>query len=273
MQANPIASVTPVEDLIKDPAVQRQTKAGEFFKLLTSSPLFWVFAQVTTVAITATVVVNSLAFPGVFLIAGVGLSILGIAAYSISRKKDLIYETSLTLTIIKKFFGRQNWWSDVSEHIVLGSIPLRNKHHFEQIREKGVKAVLTLLQKFEMKDRLFILPVQKEAWLKESIAYKRIPAKDFKAVKLEHIKKGVEFMHTHISQGERVYVHCKAGRGRSATLVICYLLQYGEEGVPKFKTADEAFQYVRAKRREINLNAMQRQAIDDYYEQCIMSPR
>ena len=36
---------------------------------------------------------------------------------------------------------------------------------------------------------------------------------------------GVQFLLNHVERRQQVYVHCKAGRTRSATLVACYLMQ------------------------------------------------
>jgi len=41
----------------------------------------------------------------------------------------------------------------------------------------------------------------------------------------EKLALGVKFLLDHVRRKEQVYVHCKAGRTRSATLVACYLMQ------------------------------------------------
>ncbi|EOB01592.1 Protein-tyrosine phosphatase mitochondrial 1 [Anas platyrhynchos] len=45
------------------------------------------------------------------------------------------------------------------------------------------------------------------------------------APSLEQLQRGVEFLLRHREQGNSVYVHCKAGRSRSATMVAAYLIQ------------------------------------------------
>ena len=47
----------------------------------------------------------------------------------------------------------------------------------------------------------------------------------FEAPSQEMLIEGVRFINDNISKGGRVYVHCKAGRSRSATLVGCYLME------------------------------------------------
>lgn len=48
-------------------------------------------------------------------------------------------------------------------------------------------------------------------------------------------------------QGEVTYVHCKAGRGRSTTLVICYLIREMR------MCPQEAYAFVRQKRPQVCL--------------------
>ncbi|XP_008050326.2 phosphatidylglycerophosphatase and protein-tyrosine phosphatase 1 [Carlito syrichta] len=42
---------------------------------------------------------------------------------------------------------------------------------------------------------------------------------------LSNLQKGVQFALKYQSLGQCVYVHCKAGRSRSATMVAAYLMQ------------------------------------------------
>lgn len=46
----------------------------------------------------------------------------------------------------------------------------------------------------------------------------------------------------HASEGRKTYVHCKAGRGRSTTLVVCYLIKYFGH------SPEEAYTFVRERR-------------------------
>lgn len=45
---------------------------------------------------------------------------------------------------------------------------------------------------------------------------------------LANLRKGVQFALKYQSLGKSVYVHCKAGRSRSATMVAAYLIQVGK---------------------------------------------
>lgn len=51
----------------------------------------------------------------------------------------------------------------------------------------------------------------------------------------------------HAERGELTYVHCKAGRGRSTTLVICYLVRQMQ------MSPEAAYEFVRTKRPQVCL--------------------
>ncbi|KAL8114377.1 hypothetical protein AgCh_021297 [Apium graveolens] len=62
-----------------------------------------------------------------------------------------------------------------------------------------------------------------------------------------------------LNQKRTTYVHCKAGRGRSTTVVICYLVQHKE------MTPDDAYYYVKSIRPRVLLAPAQLQAVHEYY--------
>lgn len=51
----------------------------------------------------------------------------------------------------------------------------------------------------------------------------------------------------HAEHAELTYVHCKAGRGRSTTLVICYLIRQMR------MSPEDAYAFVRTKRPQVGL--------------------
>lgn len=75
-----------------------------------------------------------------------------------------------------------------------------------------------------------------------------------------HIEKGVHFIQENVKRDEgSVYVHCKAGRSRSATLVACYLIaQYDW-------SPEEAIEFIKEKRPHISLGKIHMEAISEYF--------
>ena len=69
----------------------------------------------------------------------------------------------------------------------------------------------------------FLFP---QEWQALGIEQIRLETRDIVAApSQEQLKRGVNFILKYKQQGDCVYVHCKAGRSRSATLVACYLMQ------------------------------------------------
>lgn len=240
-------------------------KVRGVFIRVTSSPLFWAVAQVSTLIVFATILTSStLSLPANVFVPLIGYGLIGIGCYVYHNRKELLYEITLIYTIATNaLYHNRAWYSQITEHLVLGAIPLKDHGHLWAIsKESHVSAVLSMLESFEnQKQGLFTTPVLPNEWRAINVNHRQISAEDFKPVELDHIVEGVRFIHEHIEKHETVYVHCKAGKGRSATVVICYLLKHKE-----FNTVDDAIAYVKQKRPEINLNLRQRAAVDAYFE-------
>ena len=69
-------------------------------------------------------------------------------------------------------------------------------------------------------------PRAQEAYEKYGIEQLRIPTTDFTHPRLEDVGRAVEFVQRHVEAGDTVYIHCKAGRARSATVALCWLIKY-----------------------------------------------
>ena len=177
--------------------------------------------------------------------------------------KRIIYNSTLMTNLIRHAFRKKTWpwWSQVNEHIILGAIPLKNKKHIEILLDDlNIQAVLTLLEPFEWETKgPFSDPVTPEDWLDKKVAHLHIKARDFEPLGENQIEQGVAFLHKYIRQGKKVYVHCKAGRGRSATVVACYLLKHG--GI---KSVEEAINFLKGRRPHIALGPGQLAAIHSY---------
>lgn len=195
------------------------------------------------------------------LILGIsGVTCLIILAIEVIRlSKQLKFEATLLFTIKQ---GKE-WWTPITDNIILGAIPL-DGHLARLTVDFEVDAVLTMLESFELKKSL-VKPISKEDW-GDTVVHKHIEACDFIGVPPAQLHEGVEFLKERIDEGQRVYVHCKAGRGRSASVVLAYLLKHGT-GDRTFDSFEEAHDHLKALRPQISINANQRATIEAYYDQ------
>ncbi|KFP71722.1 Phosphatidylglycerophosphatase and protein-tyrosine phosphatase 1, partial [Acanthisitta chloris] len=79
----------------------------------------------------------------------------------------------------------------------------------------------------------------------------------------EHLRRGVAFILQHRARGHSVYVHCKAGRSRSATVVAAYLIQLHRWSPQK---AIEAIAKIRP---HILIRHKQVQALEEFHRNMI----
>lgn len=86
------------------------------------------------------------------------------------------------------------------------------------LKARGITAVVNMRDELEAKDNIFGVSPSK---------YLRLPTIDDEAPILEHLRTGVDFIRAEISRGGSVYIHCRSGVGRSATMAAAYLVSNG----------------------------------------------
>jgi len=63
------------------------------------------------------------------------------------------------------------------------------------------------------------------------VRFLHLPTEDCCAISPQHIREGVAFTVEGLARGERVFIHCQYGIGRSALLALCVLVARGEPPV------------------------------------------
>ncbi len=99
------------------------------------------------------------------------------------------------------------------------------------LRRRGVEAVVNLTRRR--------WPGQRPEGA--GLAYLRIPVDDFSAPTMEQVRRFVDFCVRQRAAQRAIAVHCMAGRGRTGTMIACYLTSAGMD-------ADQAMSYVRRMR-------------------------
>lgn len=150
-----------------------------------------------------------------------------------------------------------HWWDSITPQITLGALPLNNSHRIAILERSH--AVLSMVQGFELEGiGFFPNPVTRQDWADSTVSHRVIEVEDDSAPTLEQIEEGVRFVHEQTLVNRNVHVHCKAGKGRSALIVICYLAKY------KKMTFEDAYELVRIRRSIVRLNEAQIKAAREY---------
>jgi protein-tyrosine phosphatase len=114
-----------------------------------------------------------------------------------------------------------------------------------QLLEAGVTVFIDLTEKDEYYEYERLL--EGETWqLRKLVAYYRLPTRDGSIPSITEMKTILNWIDTATSAGRTVYLHCVAGRGRTGTVVGCYLVRHGMKG-------EEALQEIRQLRRDMML--------------------
>ena len=116
--------------------------------------------------------------------------------------------------LLGRWLKVRNWWDAVDQHLIVGAFPFARD--VPKMSQEGVQAVVNTCEEYEG-------PV--EQYEKFGIEQFRMPTIDFTHPSYEDVCRAVEFIELSVAQGKTVYVHCKAGRARSATVAICWLMK------------------------------------------------
>ncbi|XP_071691178.1 phosphatidylglycerophosphate phosphatase PTPMT2-like [Rutidosis leptorrhynchoides] len=165
--------------------------------------------------------------------------------------RALFYPTLFYNVVRNRFQTEFRWWDRVDQFVLLGAVPFPTDVF--RLKALGVCGVVTLNESYET-----LVPTS--LYHDHGIDHLVIPTRDYLfAPSYDDICKAVEFIHDNACAGKTTYVHCKAGRGRSTTIVLCYLVKHRQ------MTPDAAYEYVKSIRPRVRLAAMQWQAVQDYY--------
>jgi protein-tyrosine phosphatase len=259
--------VLPVKAFEPAQSIQQSTctRATEAARIVLTSPTFWVVNETASLtAFTACVLGGSLAIPAATFgaVLGFGLAAIGFQIYKFLPQ--MVYETSLPLVLahVKLNAATRNWWDEITQKIVLGGIPLESENHDRTLPHGvGIKAVLSVVEDFELRRAgLFTVPASVKKWKEKNVEQLVINVPDCMPVPVEKIRQAVDFLHKMHLANKKSYVHCKAGHGRSAAMVICYLLKHDNQ----IKSVEEAYKYVKSKRPQILLNRFQLKTVEEF---------
>lgn len=169
---------------------------------------------------------------------------------------------TLAYNVAMEKISSRKWWDRIDQAVILGALPFRSKYTEDLVKEEKIKGVVSMNEDYELK----LFSHQTEGWADLGVKFLQLSTTDiFCAPSQTKLQQGVKFMKEIAadSSGESVYVHCKAGRTRSATLVGCYLMEvHKEEGWGP----EEAVKHMRNMRPHILLHNKQWEALRDYYK-------
>ncbi|XP_023717334.1 phosphatidylglycerophosphatase and protein-tyrosine phosphatase 1 isoform X1 [Cryptotermes secundus] len=166
-----------------------------------------------------------------------------------------LYPTLFYNVVMEKVTSR-NWYDRIDDNVILGALPFRGMTG-QLLDKENVKAVVSMNEDYE----LWLFANGRKEWESRGVKFLQLHTRDiFEAPCQEKLKKGVSFINEVAGTGGSVYVHCKAGRTRSSTLVGCYLMQ------KNCWKPEQAVHFMQNRRPHILLRSKQWQALHTFYE-------
>lgn len=159
----------------------------------------------------------------------------------------VFYPTLAWNILLGRVLKTRNWWDFIDDHVIVGARPFARD--VESLASIGVRAVVNTCEEYAG-------PV--EEYHRLGVVQLHIPTIDFTHPTIESIRQGVEFIDEHVRAGDVVYIHCKAGRARSATVAICWLIQH------RHMTPADAQTLLLSKRPHVNPRLTERAVVKEF---------
>ncbi|XP_057663755.1 phosphatidylglycerophosphatase and protein-tyrosine phosphatase 1 [Diorhabda carinulata] len=165
---------------------------------------------------------------------------------------------TLVYNVLMERISTRQWYNRIDDVVILGALPFKSLTK-ELIEKENVKAVISMNEDYEL-----FLSNDAQSWKDAGVEFLQLATTDIFATPCQSkLIEGVKFIDKyvkkrHIVDGistNSVYVHCKAGRTRSATLVGCYLMhRYGW-------SPERAVEHMKDKRPHILMHTKQWEAL------------
>lgn len=165
--------------------------------------------------------------------------------FSVVFARSLVCEGLMIFNRFKQALGYFDWWSLVDDKLYLGAVPM--DYQFKELMERvGIEAVLSAVDDFEMTINTAIgRPIQIAEFKQAGLEHLHLQCPDFYPPPFKVLDRGADFIDKHLSERRKVYCHCKAGRGRSASIIMAYFLKY------KYLDVNTAYSLLKSRRKEI----------------------
>ncbi|MEL6104506.1 MAG: phosphatidylglycerophosphatase and protein-tyrosine phosphatase 1 family protein [Planctomycetota bacterium] len=150
---------------------------------------------------------------------------------------------------LARILSVRRWWDRIDDHVIVGAFPFARD--VAGLRAEGVRAVVNTCEEYSG---------PKSQYDRHGIEQLHIPTTDFTHPGLGDVEAAVEFIQKYKLQNDSVYIHCKAGRARSATIAMCWLIKY------RGMSIDEAQLHLLDSRSHVNPRLARRPVVQQFHE-------
>ena len=161
----------------------------------------------------------------------------------------LLFRPTLAWTLLKtRGLKVEEHWTTIDDTLILGALPMRRE--LSRFAELQVGGVINMCAEWNG---------HTARYNDLGIEQLHLPTPDFTSPNSNAIRQGVAFIRRFAGDGRRVYCHCKAGRGRSATIAVGWLIH--TLGL----TPESAEEFLIERRPQVNHSLAQRPAAREFW--------
>lgn len=142
------------------------------------------------------------------------------------NKRDPVNPIKKYQTVVRNVWALAfgSYWTPFDDTVILGCAPTGLFGHVNKMYDLGVRGVLNMCEEY----------AGPESYYKDAgIVQLRLPTPDHDEPSVEFMKAGINFIKSFRKKKQKVYIHCKGGHGRSAAIVLCWLLYTNPKTSPK----------------------------------------
>jgi atypical dual specificity phosphatase len=162
--------------------------------------------------------------------------------------RALFYPTLVWNLCLSRLLPNWRRYDRIDKNLLVGGLPFASD--IPQFKAEGVTGIVNTCEEYAG---------PRAAYEKFGIEQLRVPTVDFTHPSLEHVEQAVTFISRHAEKGGSVLVHCKAGRGRSATVALCYLI------ASRKLTPEAAHAELAAKRKQVVKSLPNRPVVKEFF--------
>lgn len=124
----------------------------------------------------------------------------------------ILFLPTFPITLINRI---GQYWTKVDDTLYLGCAPMAVLQVPRMIYKEGVRGVVNMCYEYKG---------PKAQYEQLGIKQLHLPSCDHFEPSLDYMKEAISFISMHKKRGEKVYVHCKAGHGRAASIALCWMI-------------------------------------------------
>ena len=147
-----------------------------------------------------------------------------------------------------RLFPRRHWWDEIDDGVILGALP--SATHIKQLQRLGVRAVVNMCAEYEG---------CRSVYAQHEMQSLRLATIDMHPPSYSNVCRAIAFISQHRDNGNAVYIHCRAGRGRAATIALCWLIK-SHSLIP-----ENAYAHLHERRVQIDRGLAQREVVKRFW--------